>query len=532
MAKIKSIPLNWKFALLSFVVIAFVAVVAGGGALLLRGERTIRVDDEKVLLAANLAVSDGDVQIKKSGEDRWMEGMQGDTLNEGDALRTEDESRAVLILDNGDAVRLNADSEVVLASLAPEAVIIDQVSGESYSRVASSEENTYTVRGQGVSAQALGTAYTFTTDTEKKSVEVSVLESVVKVQFDTEEKELPELKKAVINTEEKKVEVKNMNQEEYENEFVTWNKEQDKELGYEYHEKVGPVVKITEPEDGSTTEKSSVSLKGSVTDESGLKKIKVNGKIYTSKDKDGKGFDPENGTFDITVSLNDGENTINVVAYDIYWNESEVQSVKVTREVETPVPVQPTSSFYISNISSPKAGKIYVKWYVNGISTPHGFKVVWSKGANPVYPGNDYKYFSSSNTREATIYVGDGGTYYVRVCVYNGSGQCLQYTANKTVTVGEVQGAVSGLTLSSTGGAHVKWTVNGYSAQGFKVVWSKNAGPTYPTRSGDKYHYYSDPDRRTDTLTAFDGSGQYYVRVCEYLGGKCGVYSNQITVDL
>jgi len=33
-------------------------------------------------------------------------------------------------------------------------------------------------------------------------------------------------------------------------------------------------------------------------------------------------------------------------------------------------------------------------------------------------------------------------------------------------------------------------------------------------------------------LETFDGEGVYYARVCEYLGGKCGVYSNQIKVDL
>ena len=81
-------------------------------------------------------------------------------------------------------------------------------------------------------------------------------------------------------------------------------------------------------------------------------------------------------------------------------------------------------------------------------------------------------------------------------------------------------------------GDDIEWEVDGYSAKGFKVVWSMNSGPTYPTRSGDKYHYYSDPNKRTDTLTAFTGSGTYHVRVCEYLGGACGKYSNEITLTL
>ncbi|MCK9439152.1 MAG: Kazal-type serine protease inhibitor family protein [Patescibacteria group bacterium] len=81
-------------------------------------------------------------------------------------------------------------------------------------------------------------------------------------------------------------------------------------------------------------------------------------------------------------------------------------------------------------------------------------------------------------------------------------------------------------------GSKIYWTTNGYSDQGFKVVWSKNEGPTYPLRSGDKYHYFTDANKSSDTLEAFSGAGNYYVRVCEYLGGKCGVYSNQIKVTL
>ena len=78
----------------------------------------------------------------------------------------------------------------------------------------------------------------------------------------------------------------------------------------------------------------------------------------------------------------------------------------------------------------------------------------------------------------------------------------------------------------------IEWETKGYSQKGFKVVWSKNQNPTYPTRNGDKYHYHSNPNKRNDKLEAFDGEGTYFVRVCEYLGGKCGIYSNQIKLEL
>lgn len=78
----------------------------------------------------------------------------------------------------------------------------------------------------------------------------------------------------------------------------------------------------------------------------------------------------------------------------------------------------------------------------------------------------------------------------------------------------------------------VWWEVEGYSKKGFKVVWSKDSEPTYPTRSDDTYRYYSDPVTDHAKLNAFDGSGRYYVRVCEYLGGTCGLYSNEVTIEL
>ncbi|MDP3244935.1 MAG: peptidoglycan-binding domain-containing protein [bacterium] len=92
--------------------------------------------------------------------------------------------------------------------------------------------------------------------------------------------------------------------------------------------------------------------------------------------------------------------------------------------------------------------------------------------------------------------------------------------------------AVSNIVLKAGENANVLWATSGKSKEGFKVVWSKNNNPTYPTREGDKYLYFSESTANSATLEAFNGAGEYYVRVCEYLGGKCGVYSNQIKISL
>jgi len=182
-------------------------------------------------------------------------------------------------------------------------------------------------------------------------------------------------------------------------------------------------------------------------------------------------------------------------------------------------------------------GGLKFTWTVNGVNVDQGFKLVRSTAINPVYPGNDYQYLTNKDQRTYTWAIKDGKTYYFRVCQYLG-GKCGEYSNNVKITAPLVEtienstGSVSSITLSAAGGSKVSWTTKGVSEQGFKLVWSKNSGPTYPCRDGDKYNYLSDPSANNSSLDAFDGPGAYYVRVCEYLGGKCGVYSNQIVITL
>jgi hypothetical protein len=197
-----------------------------------------------------------------------------------------------------------------------------------------------------------------------------------------------------------------------------------------------------------------------------------------------------------------------------------------------------------------------VEWEVEGYSAS-GFKLAWSMNEDPTYPPRDgdyWSYYSSPESQRAELSAKDGaGEYYVRVCEYLG-GKCGLYSNQVKVMLGESESVesketdkpkptlyddddttesspVTSIKLEAEGNK-IWWSPEGYSKSGFKVTWSKDKDPTYPTRKGDRYHYHSSPDKDHDVLDAFDGDGDYYIRVCEYLGGKCGIYSNQVQVTL
>ena len=205
----------------------------------------------------------------------------------------------------------------------------------------------------------------------------------------------------------------------------------------------------------------------------------------------------------------------------------------------------------------------YVRWS-SDVQSPQGYAMTWSKILNPTYPiryGDQFTYFDDPTTISGRIrnFAGSG-TYYIRVCEYI-DGECGVYSNQVTAYYSEEvveseepdvpdpqseadpplaeepeledppEPSVQSISLSG-GGSIVSWTTVDVFEKGYRVIWSINPLPTYPTRSGDKYKYLSDPGASSASLSAFDGGGTYYVRACEYLAGTCGVYSNQITVEL
>ncbi|MFC1722084.1 hypothetical protein ACFL0C_00365 [Patescibacteria group bacterium] len=187
---------------------------------------------------------------------------------------------------------------------------------------------------------------------------------------------------------------------------------------------------------------------------------------------------------------------------------------------------------------------IHLYWSVQNVDTSGGFKIVKSLENNPTFPEDGYIYVDDSSVRNYFLGLKDGKKWFIRVCSYNGAGSCSNYSNEISFIAPQVSDGKSSnsdsdverlkliVTKKSDSKVKLTWEVDGKSDKGFKVVWSKNAKPTYPTRAGDKFHYLNKSDARSDYVDDLSSGKTYYFRVCEYLDGKCGTYSNEESIKL
>jgi len=66
-----------------------------------------------------------------------------------------------------------------------------------------------------------------------------------------------------------------------------------------------------------------------------------------------------------------------------------------------------------------------VAWSSSNCDTSHGYKLVWNEAGSPTYPGSSYVYYSNPSQTTGTV---PSGTWYVRLCIYNGNGTCGTYS--------------------------------------------------------------------------------------------------------
>lgn len=515
----------------------------------------VQNQSENTGLSATIALYEGDIEILNT-DGGWNDLAESATVMQGDTIRVADAGRAVINLDDGSSVRLNSNSEVTFTSLDPQNIVINNNGGEIYTRVVKSDR-TFQVVSDDTTYTSLGTAYK-TINTEEKEG-VVVYESAVKVEKDGEE---------LITVEEgkefdlKTSEVKDINADALvADEFVKWNAEQDKK---EFSDQLGILDKVVVAEVDQPKEEVNEQIEEVIENVpadsivlSGVQSVNgitLNWTISGIEVNDGykvlKSYF-ENPVFGVDASqyISDpavttySENIIDGKTYnfrvcrylpdvgcDAYSNNVAIAAPLIEPVVD-PAPVQSSGTLSLTGLS-PKEKGFQVSWSNSGVSADQGYKINYSTNANPVYQaaGTNSDYVGKESATSHTKKGLSAGTYYVNVCRYTGDG-CDTYSNTLSVVVEGAQASVVNSISLSANGKQVTWSIDGKAVDGVKVVWAKDVTPEYPTHNA---YYRSETNAGDAWLDAYDGSGIYNVRVCEYLPATstCGVYSNMVQVEL
>ncbi len=504
------------------------------------GKQILTLISRPSVLGAELLFSEGETEYQSNTTDGWKTAHSGMTIVEGMGIRIIGNGKAIVNIDDGSSVRLASNSTVTFVSLRPNHIIIKNLKGSVYTRVIPSQR-IFEVATDTLSYQSLGTAYKTTNTQEDKGVEV--YESSVHITGNNLDVVVPEGKKYYVADSQNQTAANTVTDislsEVKKDAFIMWNKNQD-EKNDEYKQSLGilatlppPQLTITSPSDGFTTDKEQIEVSGK-TDPNAT--LIINGETY----------ELTTTSFQKTVPLPSfGNNTISVKVIDQYGTQAEkfISVVRKTKETPTPKPtikptIKPTlkptvhknDSIYLTGTT--KENGIQFEFTLQNTEEFDGFKLIKNESGNPVYPGNDAQYIDPAK-RTAFWEITDGKVWHFRICLYK-NGSCTTYSNDIGVqapkkTSEQASGSVTSISLSQAGGKSISWSLNGTSSMGFKIVWSKNDQPTYPPRNDDDlWAYDSNPETRSWTIDPKKGSGRYFVRVCEYLGGKCGTYSNQI----
>ena len=212
-------------------------------------------------------------------------------------------------------------------------------------------------------------------------------------------------------------------------------------------------------------------------------------------------------------------------------------TIEEPKEEPKEEPAKETVTKIISLSGKTTSKGVSLSWNANNLGSFDGFKIVKSKGPNPVYPGSEYQYITNKEARAYSWEFTSGSKYHFRVCQYAG-GKCVFYSNDIYLDTpeknndddGDYASSVSLSVTEDDEDKYLKWTISGGDApNGYKVIKSKDKNPEYP--DDGYYKYISDEDTKKVKLEGFDSDDEYHFRVCIYKGGSCGAYSNDVKIS-
>ncbi|MEK7073239.1 MAG: FecR domain-containing protein [Patescibacteria group bacterium] len=426
-------------------------------------------------LGGELTLVVGNVQWRATAADAWQAASEGAQINPGSELDVPGDGRAVVTLDDGSAVRLNGKTTLAFASVVRNAVEIRESRGTAYYRVVKDPNRTFTVVTEEGTVTALGTAFAVARDADKKTLNVHVLESKVKIALAKDGTKL------------------------------------EKELGQ------GKTLSY----DG--TKSPDTGTKESVIDPQKIAVVPFFAWNISEDAKEGAPLGIATGVKELALATESGD-TEKVAALTVEEKPALAAVAPEPKPVPAPAPT-PTSTGIVLSGSVSGTTAVF-SWKVNGVDVANGFKLVTSLTPNPVYPGNTYQYLSDPVVRSYTWKGLQGGTIlHFRVCAYNGNGACGVYSNDVELKTGTV--AVkppSGYTLLTSGqqvsvqqspnGMHISWTPSLVANfLYYKVVRSETNGDLYYPNDG-YLSVISDKSASSYTDTTAVSGKDYYYRIC------------------
>jgi hypothetical protein len=362
----------------------------------LSNEEVVTINQESEKLGAAILLSEGTLQTKPIDSGDWEDATTETEIGQGTAIRTVGaSSRAVIAFDDGSALRLDANSEAELESVTVDRIVIKHISGYTYNRVLPSEKLTYVVTSEDAQYEALGTAFKTATTGDEQSVEVyhsKVVETGLNVTPEAGEKlTVINKPKPSENGKIEKLDIEKVKSDP----FLQWNRELD-EKDENYKASLGFLSDITGPEvtlnsnDGDVTllepsaAEGTIEISGST--ESGAKLTVL------SKSKSGAtpvdvtvGSDGKFTTPVLSAPL--GDSVFEFIATDRVGNKT-TKTVRITFQRKSQPVAGNAVSFILTAVKDSDKKKISISWKLNGIETPDGVKLVYSKSAKPTYNPN------------------------------------------------------------------------------------------------------------------------------------------------
>lgn len=446
-----------------------------------------------------------------------------ENLQQGDVIKTAEDSKAIITLPDNSIIRLDADSQIKLSQFGLADIIIEHQQGQTFHRVNEDSAAIYRVTSEQTEMTALGTG--FNVQTKSNKLYLTVTESNVKVKiYETNALEslvtmrtIEQGYEATINPKLEGADAIDSGEADVsdllDDPWLVWNKEKDHQQDFNLgvFEKSIP-IEITEPQQTEfETDEDTIIIKGATDPEA---------EIFI----DGQETDNNDGQFEIEIELENGLNEIEITVLKGQNKNKKILLITSTKQADGELQLTASSD----------DNTVKLNWQLSEAEAPSGFRTLMSGTNDPTYPDSTYHKISANTFTDSWSDL-DSGDYYFRVCVYENM-ECVLYSSTEKITINnrEEETTISDDASISLSGqiseqqAKLTWSAdNVQNAENFQVLINTSANPSYPSSSS---HVLNINDR-SDTWKNLD-SGTYHFRVCAFAQNQCLLYSNDLTLEI